>query len=469
MTKSRIAVVGGGITGLATAFYLQKELKAKAIDAELILYEASERLGGRIQTDYEEGFVIEQGPDSFLARKKSMSQLAEEVGLADDLVSNRSGSFILNKDKLYPMPEGAVMGIPTQWMPFVKTGLFSLKGKSRAAFDLVLPRTMSDDEDQSLGYFFRRRLGNEVVDHLIEPLLSGIYAGDIDQLSLKATFPHFQQMEAKYRSLIMGMKSSMAKKQTSESSTKQSKNKGMFLTFKRGLQSFVDAIETHLEMCKVEKNKPLKEIEKEGEQYRLSFQDGTSDVVDHLVLTTPHQHTYELFKQHAFMEPLGAIPATSVATVALAYPKDAVKKDIEGTGFVVSKKSNYTITACTWTHKKWVHSAPEDYALLRAYVGRAGDDSIVNKSDEEILQKVREDLDHIMDIEGEPTFYKIKRWQESMPQYQVGHVDMMTYVFSKFKEHYPRIILTGASYNGIGLPDCISQGKSAAEDIIAGL
>ncbi|WP_416149194.1 protoporphyrinogen oxidase [Salipaludibacillus sp. HK11] len=467
MSKQRIAIIGGGMTGLSAAYYLQKEIKIDKIDAEYVLYEASDRLGGRIQTDYTDGFVIEQGPESFLARKLSMTELATDIGLADDLIDNRSGAFILHQDKLYPMPGGAIMGIPTQWMPFIKTGLFSPIGKARAAFDLVLPRSNKTGEDQSLGRFFRKRLGNEVVDNLIEPLLSGIYAGNIDQISLKATFPHFQQMESKYRSLVIGMKTSMAKKENQNPSSKDKKaKKGMFLTYRGGLQSMVDRLEAKLDADQVNKNHSLVKLEKVDERYRLVFEDGTEDLVDKVLLTTPHQHAYKLFQEHDFMTPLGETPSTSVATIALAYRKEAIKKDIDGTGFVVSKKTNYTITACTWTHKKWAHAAPEGYALLRAYVGRAGDDDIVAESDDVILEKVKKDLDQIMEIEGDPIFYKIKRWKESMPQYEVDHLKKLETVREGLSHTYPGVKIVGASYNGVGLPDCIDQGKNGVLELV---
>lgn len=204
--KRRVVILGGGITGLTTAFYLQKEAREKNLPLEIILVEASHRLGGKIQTVVKDGYVIERGPDSFLARKKSASRLAEEVGIGDTLVSNTAGkSYVLVKERLHPMPGGSIMGIPTQIGPFITTGLFSLTGKMRAAADFVMPKS-DPAQDQSLGYFFRRRLGDEVVENLIEPLLSGIYAGDIDQMSLMSTFPQFYEVEQKYRSLVLGMK-----------------------------------------------------------------------------------------------------------------------------------------------------------------------------------------------------------------------------------------------------------------------
>ncbi|ADH99978.1 protoporphyrinogen oxidase [Salisediminibacterium selenitireducens] len=464
MTTRRIAVIGGGITGLSAAFYLQKEIEAGNIDAQYTLYEAKAELGGRIETVKKDGFTIETGPDSFLARKQSMTELAKDVGMADDLVPNEGGSFILSKGRLHKMPEGAVMGIPTKWGPFISTTLFSPVGKARAAFDLVLPKVTKGDQDISLGEFFRRRLGDEVVDHMIDPLLSGIYAGNIDEISLHATFPHFQTLEEKYRSLIIGMKTSMAKRQSAPQTGGKKKPVGMFLTFKNGLSSLVSAVEDHLDKNAVKKGHTLTSLTRlSSGRYELRFSNGTTDVVDEVILTTPHQHIEALFKDEGFGDAFTDMPSTSVATVAMAFPADAVKKDIDGTGFVVSKKDDYEITACTWTHKKWVHAAPKGYALLRAYVGKRGSEAIVSESDETIKAAVLRDLNRIMDIEGEPLFSIVTRWEDAMPQYTVGHRARTAHFRDALRERYPGVLLAGASLDGIGLPDCIDQGKKAVE------
>jgi len=205
MGRKKVAIVGGGITGLSVAFYLQSEIKKNHLPIDVVLIEAKPRLGGKIETIKRDGFIIERGPDSFLERKKSATQLAKDVGLGDYLVNNDVGqSFVLVGDKLHPIPKGAVMGVPTNIASFATSGLFSLTGKLRASFDLFLPKKKVDG-DQSLGGFFGRRLGSEVVENLIEPLLSGIYAGDIYNLSLLAIFPHFYEIEQKHRSLILGM------------------------------------------------------------------------------------------------------------------------------------------------------------------------------------------------------------------------------------------------------------------------
>lgn len=250
--KRRVAIIGGGITGLAAAVKLEKA----NLDYEIL--EASHRLGGKIKTERIKNFVIETGPDSFLARKESMSRLAHDVGLGDELIANDTGqAFILKGERLHPIPAGAVMGIPTELLSFAASELCSPLGKLRVLGDLLLPKMVEKDEDISIGHFFRRRLGDEAVDHLIEPLLSGIYSGDIDRLSLKATFPQFQQVEEAHGSLIRGMKQKHSKQADSAS-----KPKAKFLTFRRGLQSFIDALEGQIPPEKIRLQTVSKTIEK---------------------------------------------------------------------------------------------------------------------------------------------------------------------------------------------------------------
>jgi protoporphyrinogen/coproporphyrinogen III oxidase len=462
IAKAKVVIIGGGITGLTAAYYLQKEIKEKGLPIESILLEASHRLGGKIQTTVRDGFVIERGPDSFLARKTSASRLVKEVGLENQLVHNATGkSYVLVKGRLHQIPGGAVMGIPTKIAPFVTSGLFSPFGKLRAALDFILPRSQ-EENDQSLGQFFRRRFGDEVVENLIEPLLSGIYAGDIDQLSLLATFPQFYQIEQTYGSLILGMRKSAQEQKVSQ----KKEDKGIFLTLKSGLHSLVEAVENHLDSGTVLKGIRVEQVEKQGNSYSLQLSNGNTMKADAVVVAVPHSAVASMFSQYEFFRPFKDMHATSVATVAMAFSSDAIKKDIDGTGFVVSRNSDYSITACTWTHKKWPHTTPKDKVLLRCYVGRAGDESIVDQSDDEIVKVVLDDLNKIMNITSQPDFSIVTRWKHSMPQYTVGHKQRLDHIKEKMKAELPGIFLAGSSYEGLGLPDCIDQGELAVKNVL---
>ncbi|ALF09727.1 protoporphyrinogen oxidase [Parageobacillus thermoglucosidasius] len=456
--KYTVVIIGGGITGITAAYYLQKAVKERQLPIECKLVEATHRLGGKVQTVVRDGFVIERGPDSFLARKTSAFRLVREVGLENEIVHNATGkSYILVNGKLYPIPGGAIMGIPTQIGPFITTRLFSPLGKLRAAFDFILPPTKAEG-DLSLGQFFRRRLGDEVVDNLIEPLLSGIYAGDIDQMSLMATFPQFFQIEQKYGSLVLGAKRTAPKA--------QKERKGAFQTLKTGLQSLVDEVEKRMEQGSVIKGVRVERVWREGTGYRLRLSNGDIWKADSIIVAAPHSSVPAMFADYPFFEPFQSIPSTSVATVALAFPESAIEQDIDGTGFVVSRRNDYTITACTWTHKKWPHTAPDGKALLRCYVGRPGDEEIVEQSDDEIVRVVMDDLSKIMRISGRPELIAISRWKEAMPQYTVGHKERLAKIKTHMDAELPGVFLAGSSYEGLGLPDCIDQGENAVKKVL---
>lgn len=457
----KILVVGGGITGLTAAYYLQKEIIEKELPYEVKLVEASDRVGGKIATVKRDGFVIERGPDSFLARKKPAVDLVEELGLSDQLVRNATGqAYILVGKKLHKMPSGSFMGIPTEARPFLFSKLFSTKGKIRAGLDYVLPKGEELD-DQSLGEFFRRRFGDELVENLIEPLLSGIYSGDIDQMSLMATFPNFYQLEQKHGSLIKGLQAAMPKQK------KQPKGKqGMFYTLKNGFQSLVEEITNQLDENTIATNTAVDHIEKKQHGYHALLSNGTVYKADAIIMATPHHALPKVFSQYDFFKTYEEMPSTSVANVALAFDKSAIKKDLNGTGYVVSRNSDFRITACTWTHRKWPNSTPNGKALLRSYVGRPNDQAVVDLSDEEIVEVVLNDLNKTMRIKKKPLFTVVSRFKRVMPQYNVGHLERLSTVRNKMNYELPGVYLAGSSYEGVGVPDCIEQGEKAVQQVI---
>jgi len=271
-------------------------------------------------------------------------------------------------------------------------------------------------------------------------------------------------VEQKYRSLIVGMKKatpSQPKKAKSNQSTK-----GAFLTFKSGLQSFAEAIVSKIDPDSILKGHRVEKITKSNQKYEIYLNNGETIQADSIIAATPHQITQGMFSDYRFFDPLKSVPSTSVATVALAFPTEAIKQDIDGTGFVVSRNSDYSITACTWTHKKWAHSTPKGKVLLRCYVGRAGDETIVDLSDDQIIKIVLDDLKKTMDITLNPDFAIVSRWKNSMPQYTVGHKQRLATILDHVKEELPGVFLAGASYGGVGVPDCIDQGEAAVQNVL---
>ncbi|MED3651496.1 protoporphyrinogen oxidase [Heyndrickxia sporothermodurans] len=453
--KHKVVIIGGGITGLTSAFYLQNEIKQNNLPIEFKLVEASRRLGGKIKTVRKDGFVIETGPDSVLTKKESFSKLVDKLGLQHELIESETDkTYVISNDKLYLIPEGAVVGIPTQISPFILSSLFSFSGKVRAAADLIIPR-LKEKKDVSIGQFFRRRFGDEVVENLIEPLLSGIYAGDIDQLSLKAIFPQFYEVEKRYRSLIIG--------------TKRDKTySNRFLTLRNGLESIVESMEEKLEESSIMKGIRVVKVEKSSrdQDYEISLNNGEHLEADSVIIALPHYLLPNIFPRYDFFEPLSKVPATSVATVAMAFSEEAIRKNFDGTGFVVARNSDYTINACTWSHKKWPHSTPDGKVLLRNYIGRAGDETVVDLSDAEIEQIVFDDLNKLVELSDEPDFTIVSRWKNAMPQYTIGHEERVKALKDNIVKNLPGVIIGGSSFEGISVPDCISQGESIVKDVL---
>ena len=458
---NKVVIVGGGITGLAAAYYMQEAIKQNGLPHRVKLLEASDRLGGKIQTIKRDGFLIERGADSFLGRKKHGVQLIEQLGICDQLVRNETGqAFILLKDQLHPIPQGSFMGIPTQIKPFLASGLFSTAGKLRTCLDLLLPKG-DKKVDQSLGHFLRRRLGNECVEHIIEPLLSGVYSSDIDEMSLMATFPNFYELEQAHGSLIRGLRMSLSKHRRGTG-----KRPGQFFALKEGFSSLISELENQLDEGTIERKTQVEHIERDGTGFIIYAKSGQIYRTQALLMATPHQTLPTIFKGYDIFQKIKDIPVSSVANVALAFDEKDLQKNVQGTGFVVSRKSNYRITACTWTNEKWPHTTPDRKVLLRAYVGKPTDQDVVSLSDEDIMTIVLNDLQRMMPIYAEPKFSIVTRYKHVMPQYTVGHQEKIRDVKRRINNHLPGLFLAGSSYEGVGVPDCIKQAKDTATDIL---
>lgn len=456
--KKTIAIVGGGITGLTAAYYLQRKVKEEQLPYHIVLIEANDELGGKIKTVKRDGYVIERGPDSFLARKHPAVKLAKKLGIADELVRNTTGqAYILVGEKLHKMPKGSYMGVPTDLEAFMKTDLLSEEGKERVKKDLILQKT-DGDEDQSLGQFFRYRFGDELVENVMEPLLSGVYSGDLDQMSLFATFPQFYELEQQYGSLIKGFQETLERPHADTG-----KKPGQFLTFKNGLQTLVECLEKAiLQEVEILYDK-VTHIERVGEQYRIDIQQSDQLQVDVVIMATPHQVLPKVFPNADSFDSLLNVPSNSVANVVLAFDESAIEQSLDGTGFVVSRNSPYRITACTWTYRKWKTTTPEGKVLLRAYVGKPGDQEVVQLSDDEITRIVLNELAKTMTITKSPEFTLVTRWKNAMPQYTVGHTERIRKIRCRLEESLPGVFLAGSSFGGVGIPDCIEQAEKVVE------
>ncbi|OCT14919.1 protoporphyrinogen oxidase [Paenibacillus pectinilyticus] len=461
-------IIGGGITGLSAAFYLKKQLEASGAPFRISVVEKSPKFGGKIHTLEREGFVIEKGPDSFLARKRPIIDLAYDLGLENELTGTNpkaKKTFIVRGRKLHPMPPGLVLGIPTQMTPFMKTGLISLGGKIRAAMDLILPkRNIAGDE--SLGHFLERRLGKEVLERIVEPLLAGIYAGDTYKLSLKSTFPQFRAMEQKHRSLILGMMASRKNVSEETAHLPAAIRSSVFVTFKRGLQTLVNGLVEALGTVDLRPEVGVAAVHQvDGEQAEVTFEDGHREIVDGLIVTTPTYQAAKILFELPAASQLAKIDYISVANVIMAFDRKDIPFELDASGFLVPKHEGYTITACTLTSAKWLHAAPEGKVLLRCYIGRAGEQAWPAWSDEELISKARHDINDLLGISAEPHFAEVTRLMQSMPQYPVDHLEKLVQFREELAALMPRVFVTGAGFHGVGLPDCIRQGKEAATQL----
>lgn len=476
----KVVVVGGGIAGLSAAHRLTE---SKRPGLGVTLLERSDRFGGIIRTIEHDGCLIELGPDSFLSSKPWLTNLAERLGVADRIIhtaSTHRGAHVVCRGRLHPLPDGFLMMAPTRLRPMVTTSLFSWAGKARCALDLVLPRGPAI-EDESLGAFVRRRFGGEVLERVVQPLIGGIYAGDPDTLSLKATIPRFFEMEQRHRSVIKAMvaqQRTVAKRRSgspsgsgapsgSGSPAGSGARYGDLVSFDQGMETIVRALLQHLPSGALHAGTEVVRLRREGNAWRLSCGDGRDFVADGVVLALPSRKSAELLHDAdpALHDELSAIPHASSAVMNLVYRRSDVPHPLDCFGFVVPAVEKRKIIACTFSSVKFPNRAPKGVVLLRAFIGGALHQDPLDVGDEEVLRNVRDELNDLMGIEAAPLHTMLARYPDAMPQYLVGHVRRMERIESLLEKH-PGLVLAGNAYRGVGLPDCVHSGEQAAERIL---
>lgn len=452
---AHVAVVGGGVSGLTAAYRLKPWVDAGALDVDL--FEAGPRLGGVIHSEHPLGTVLEGGPDSLLRRKPAAEQLCRQLGLGDELIGINpriAGAYIYHAHRFHPIPAGTLAGVPTDWGPLWRSDLFSLPGKVRAGADLVLPKSAGGG-DRGLGMFLRRRFGREVVDRLVEPMLSGIYAGDANALSLLATFPQLLEMETRHRSLLLAGRALRRSRRT------PSARESPFRTLKSGVQTLIDALGASLPPDSVHCNRPVRSASARAGRWELEF-DGERRDFDAVIVATPAYRAGDLLMSldRVLGEELSAILYTSLAVVGLLYQPGDIPRPLDKTGFLVPKGEGVAMTACTWVGAKWDYPEPQPYAAMRVFLGRSGED-VLQSSDDRLLEQALSDLRQTMEIVAPPVHARVFRQPRAMPQYRVGHLDRVARITERLA-HLPGLYLTGAAYDGVGIPDCIRHAGDTA-------
>ena len=402
--------------------------------------------------------MVEVGPDSYLARKTSMTDLVKELGLGDTLVRNATGeSYIYHQGQMKPIPGGSIIGIPTEFLPFAMSSLLSWFGKLRAGLD-IFKKPYPGNEDMSIDVFFRYHLGDELVNLLIEPLLSGIYGGDLKRLSLLGTFPEFRQLEQKHGNLVKGMMAMQGMRKQSGAATE-----GQFAQLTGGLESLVDAlVEQMPKNVSLHTSTEVLEASYTDKLYTVQTQNGT-DSYDRLVITTPPKAYEKFFVGDKKFEDLRHMEQSSCAIVIMSLPKSAFTKPLQGTGFVITRSTETPLTACTYISSKWPQTTPQDKVVLRVFLGKPTDSTVDTHSEEELCELALSEIQKILGFAGNPEWMEVVRLQKSMPQYEVGHKERVATLMKHVAEHYSGLALIGTPFKGVGMPDGIKQAYELVE------
>ena len=458
-----VTIVGGGISGLATAFYLQEKSREHNREVQYTLVESAPHLGGKIATERVGDFVIEGGPDLMLTQKPWGVQLCQDLGLGDRLISTndeRRHTFLLQKGKLVPFPNDFTL-LPTRLTSFVRSPMFSIWGKLRIGMDLIIPRRKQLG-DESLADFIRRRFGQETVEKIGGPLLAAIHQADPERLSLLSTFPRFATMEQEHGSLIRAMRVQKRKQPHSKG-----KPPAMFKSLKLGLSEMVEALTERLN-GDLRTGSPVTDVRPCDEGFEVTLPDEIFPT-NVLVLAVPAYVAAELTTPFAseLGKILGTIRYVSSGTVSLGYRKGEVENqhELNGFGFLVPKSEGKSISGCTWSSSKLKYRAPDDGVLIRAFVGGPGQEDIISLDDSDLVQVVRREIGDVMGITAEPIVQRIHRWPQGRPQYDVGHLDLVAKI-EALADTIPGLFLTGSAYRGSGIPDCVKEALNTVARIL---
>ncbi|MBI4533377.1 MAG: protoporphyrinogen oxidase [Candidatus Melainabacteria bacterium] len=477
--SKRIIVIGGGISGLAAAHRLVEIAAREGINLELVLLEASTRLGGVIRTFRQDDFIFECGPDSFITQKPWAVNLCQRLELAEQIVQTSEKcrrTYVAFGGKLHPLPEGFMMLAPTRWMPFLRSSLFTWGGKLRMAADLLLP-AKPIIQDESLADFVVRRLGRQALERIAQPMVGGIYTADPAQLSMKASMPIFLELEKTYGSVIRGMWHQERQRRRSTPGVQSTGGQGesgarysLFVTLKDGLDVLVDTLAERLPEGSIAYDSAVARIARahNGINWTVTLDNGQSITGDAVIVCTP---AYKTATMVAEVDPdlralLASISFASSAVLTLIYNRTDISHPLDGFGFVVPAVEGCSIIACTFSNIKFPGRAPDSKVILRVFLGGALQPHIFALSDDEIEGVVQQDLKTYLGVQALPQLSLLSRHPLSMPQFHVGHLNLVAQIQDKVSR-LPGLALAGNSYLGVGIPDCIHSGELAAESMLA--
>lgn len=458
--SKRVAIIGGGISGLAAAN------KLRSSNAHITIYEASDRFGGKIATDRLNDCLIERGADSFVASRPRIIGLCAELGIADELIGPTPmghTAFIKRRGKLYPMPEGFSGLVPTKWLPLLTTGLLSPLGKLRMLLELKLPVDREFD-DESVKSFVSRRFGREAYDRLFEPLLAGISSADGDVISLAATFPHWKTAELEYGSVIKGIT-------TTRSDKPEKPRVTGFRSFRTGLGRLVEALTDALSAAGADLclQTPVEGIDEADGQYTVTA-NGHTETYDAVVIALPAPAAA---LATAALDPvasreLAGIPQRSSTTVTLAFDAAATAGKLRGYGYLNTAIEGHLVSGATYITNKWAGRAPDEIALVRLFIGRGRGQRLTDAPESELVAVARDEVRRTTGISAEPRFHHIARWENAMPQYVRGHLERVSAIEQAIGKHRG-LAIAGAWMRGVGIPNCVQSGEAAADHVAASL
>jgi protoporphyrinogen/coproporphyrinogen III oxidase len=454
-----VIIIGAGITGLTAAYEAQRR------GLRPLVLEASARAGGLIHTDRVDGFTIEAGPDSVLAQKQAGLELIRELGLDEQIMAVRppAGAFVLRGRHLYKLPSPSRLGIPLTWRALAQYDLLPWSARLRMAVEPLVPARRSQ-EDESIGSFFRRRFGAATIDLIAQPLLGGIHAGNIEQLSMRALFPHLLEAE-QADGRVLRMQHGHAGDSRKRAPNDLPGESG-FRSLRDGMSTLVRALEARLPAGAVRFASPARRLERTTQGWRVTSADDTFEAPT-VIVAAPAFVAATLFAS-VDAEAAGLceeVPYVSTASVALAWPRTAIGHPLGGTGFVVARRaSDVRITACTWVSSKWEHRAPDRFALIRAFIGGAHDPNVVDLEDDELARIARTDLERVLGINAPPVLTRVYRWRRAGAQHNVGQRARMEALERRLAQH-PGLLVAGSGFRSVGIPDCIADARAIVASI----